>query len=151
MNIWLKWSKRKRGRLRLRWEDWKHGRGTENKSKILRKLEIVYRESSARKLRETKKLKSTNQSMASDRLTRVNQDKNSIGHLPLLSSVHTATSVFSGVKVFHVSYGLWSPTSTTWRLDPHGITDTGTSTLCTLTMISTHMWNNTFLFMQKTS
>jgi len=51
-------------------------------------------------------------------LTRGNQDMNSIGHLPLLQSVHTATYALCGMKVFQVSYGLWSPRSTTWSLDP---------------------------------
>ena len=78
----------------------------ENKSKIQKELKIVYIKSIARKLREKRKLKYRNQSMASVRLTKVNQDETNTGHVPLLPSVHTATSVFSGMKVFHVYHGL---------------------------------------------
>ena len=80
----------------------KRVRGTENKSKIQKEWEIIYRESSARAI--SKNIR--NQSMASVRLTKVNQKENNTGHLPLLPSVHTATSAFFGVKIFHVSYGL---------------------------------------------
>ena len=59
-------------------------------------------------------------------LTGDNQKENITGHLPLLSSVHTATSVFLSTTIIHVSNGLkdlqleiWTHTISLMQLQQH--------------------------------